>query len=529
MASSRRLNSVAWPLGPAFIAVALVLYFDLQTNFPFLDEYLRRWTIQRLADGQSLVLVGISPNFVETALAMPAALLHLDPMWWRLAGIPFLPMAGVFAGLLARRLGADKFWAAVAATLVVANPIGLSLATGMMTETAFVGLLLGATWFSLRWVADGKGVAWAILFAVLCTLQRQQGIAIAVMVTAGLLRVRSRRPLRWGDAIGLALLWFALLASVGGVMLIERLGPSLPDLTPGGVPVLSPFSVLVAVTALPILASFFFMPFLGAILHRPRGEAGRWTWIDLAPVTLGAFGAVWAGLASVVFLAEFYLGNTWTNRGLGPVTSGGLKPALLPLPVFLGIEILTLVCMLALLVWRRRAWRSWVLSVEGSLLLLLAVVQFVIVAQHGTILDRYYFMVLAPLVPLVAATASRSSTGVWEGVWAVVVLMAGVGLYAVGEQDYQAWQAARAKTAQMAYASHPIDDVDAGFEQVAVHLGIPAMDDTTGSLPRRVRDRPSVSLVFASTDDPRPGVSYRSIAPGKIVIQVNHYPAGPAP
>jgi hypothetical protein len=161
--------------------------------------------------------------------------------------------------------------------------------------------------------------------------------------------------------------------------------------------------------------------------------------------------------------------------------------------------------------------------------LLLALIQFAIVVQHGTILDRYYFMVLAPVVPLLAALASRAPLRTSGRAWAVLTLFAGVALYAVGEQDYQAWQLARDQAAQRVYANHAVDDVNSGFEQIALHLGIPAMSDTTGSLPRGLRDRPSTSLLFAQVNDPRPGVTYSSVAPGKIVIQVNNDHAGSVP
>jgi hypothetical protein len=53
------------------------------------------------------------------------------------------------------------------------------------------------------------------------------------------------------------------------------------------------------------------------------------------------------------------------------------------------------------------------------------------------------------------------------------------------------------------------------------------MEDTTGTVPRSLQQPPKVLLVFAPNDDPRPGVAYRSIAPGKIVIQLQDQTAVP--
>jgi hypothetical protein len=92
-------------------------------------------------------------------------------------------------------------------------------------------------------------------------------------------------------------------------------------------------------------------------------------------------------------------------------------------------------------------------------------------------------------------------------------------LYTVGEQDFVAWEQARDGAAQMAYAQASVDDVGAGFEETAVRIWIPAMDAPGAGLPRAVRDHPRWVLVTAAPDDPRPGVAYNSISPGKVVIQ----------
>ena len=506
------------------VAIALVAYFDVQTNLTILDEYARRWTIQRLADGQGLVFWGSSPNLVQIVASMPLALLHLEPRYWRLAGLPFLAGGGLFSWLIARRLGADAFWAAIAAALVAASPLGLSLATGMMTETAFVALLLAATWFGLRWISDGKGIGWAVLLALLCTLQRQQGVALAAALTAGLFLVRHKRQIGRHDLVGLGAMWLLLLAAVGGVEIAHRLGPTTLG---GDAASYSPVVVVVtAIAYLPILAGLMLLPLLGAMLGRPRDEsrlAGR---IEMIPVVLAIFSVVFVLLAVAALRAPMFVGYVFGAKGLSDAREL-TKPDLLPLPIFVAIEVLTVAMVAVLLVWRRRIWRPSVLGIEGTVLVILAAVQFLGILAHGQVFDRYYVPVLAPLAPLVAAFAGASSPRRWGAVWATATLVGGLALYAVGEQDFEAWLSARDQAAQVAYAQVTPDQVLAGFEEIATNVWIPAMDDPTGTKPRSIVSRPRLALISTGPDDPRPGFSYSSIAPGKIVIVV--LPAGSGP
>jgi hypothetical protein len=105
-----------------------------------------------------------------------------------------------------------------------------------------------------------------------------------------------------------------------------------------------------------------------------------------------------------------------------------------------------------------------------------------------------------------------------------------VALYAAGEQDYQAWQAARDEAARAAYALVQPALVDAGFEANAVYAEIPlyeAYGRLLGPVPHRAPespalqgpDQPCLRLAYAPRGDPRPGVDYGSLAPGRIVIE----------
>ncbi len=506
------------PLVAVLAALFLVAYFDLQTSIPILDEYARRWTIQRIADGRGLVFWGDSPNLAEIALALPAALLRLDPRIWRLAGLPFLAGSAIFAWLIAFRLGADRFWAAIAAALVVASPIVLSLATGMMTETAFVCLLLAGAWFALRWISDGKAIPLAVLLAGLATLQRQQGIALAAVVTVGLFLVRRERPLRRRDVVGLAAIWVAVAAALGSVYLYHSLGPS----GPGGDAV-SFSHVVVVVTALaylPIVLGFMALPVLVGLLGRPDEETRLRGRVEIVPVVLAVFSLVFVLLAVTALRAPMFVGYIFGAKGLSDARELA-KPDLLPLPVFLAIEVLTLAMVVVLLVWRRKAWRPSVLGVEGVVLVVLAGTQFLAILVHGQVFDRYCVAVMAPVAPLLAALASRSSPRRWGALWAAGSVVGGLALYGVGEQDFLAWLQARDQAAQVAYAQAPPEQVLAGFEEIAIHVWIPAMDDSTGTKPRSIVSRPRLELVSVGPDDPRPGFSYTSIAPGKIVVEIN--------
>jgi hypothetical protein len=57
------------------VAIALVGFFDVQSNVTMVDEYARRWTIEQLVAGRGIQLWGTSPNLVLAArrAAIPGA------------------------------------------------------------------------------------------------------------------------------------------------------------------------------------------------------------------------------------------------------------------------------------------------------------------------------------------------------------------------------------------------------------------------------------------------------------------------
>jgi hypothetical protein len=97
--------------------------------------------------------------------------------------------------------------------------------------------------------------------------------------------------------------------------------------------------------------------------------------------------------------------------------------------------------------------------------------------------------------------------------------------YAAGEQDYQSWQTARAEAERHAIQRLPASQVYSGFEPYAVDAILPAYE-RTGRLPpyadrhTTTLEAPTharLELLIEPADDPRPGISYGSLAPGKIV------------
>jgi len=146
----------------------------------------------------------------------------------------------------------------------------------------------------------------------------------------------------------------------------------------------------------------------------------------------------------------------------------------------------------------------------------------VFIVGHGNLFDRYYLAMILPLVPIVAAAAAPAGVAPAAIAWAALATAGSLALYAIGTQDYIAWQVARHRVAQMAYAQAPVDQVDAGFEEVAENIWLPADEDPTGRLPRAVAANPQFELVFAGPDDSRPGANYSSLGSGRIVIKRNY-------
>ena len=507
-------------------AMALVTWFDLQTSLPLLDEYARRWSIQMLVAGNGFQSLGSSPQIVQLLLAFPLALLKTDPAVWRLTSVPFIAMQGIFCGLIARDLGAGRLWALIAGVAVVSNPLNLTVATGMMTETVFLGLFAGAIWCSLRWIERGESRWACIALTVLAALQRPQGVAVAAAVLLGLVVfARRRRPLR-AEVAPVAMLLLLSAAAYKAPAFLSSISPRLTGSVSGslgevqrrysgpsfGVYILANFPALLGLASIPFAAAFW--------TARSKEIAGRKYWWAL-PTMLAFLALAFAGL----FVMEspgrsIFVGNMFGAHGLGAALLRGAKVSPFSGRLFLVVVVLSITSYVLLLVKNRDAWAPAHLGEGGQILVLHAALQFAFIFGQGQLFDRYYLAMILPLMPIVAVAAASAGTSPASVAWAVLALIASVVLYAIGTQDYVAWQVARHRVAQMAYAQAPVDQVEAGFEEDAENIWLPADVDPTGTLPRYVVAEPKFELLFAGPDDPRAGVGYSSFgASGKVVIQ----------
>jgi hypothetical protein len=144
---------------------------------------------------------------------------------------------------------------------------------------------------------------------------------------------------------------------------------------------------------------------------------------------------------------------------------------------------------------------------RGTLLVALAASQLVpLFLLYPGLHDRYYLPVVAPLVPLLATLAARTRHPCLAGTWALVVLVCGLGLYVLGQQDYEAWQVAADRAARLAYQTAAPPEVQAGYEANGVYVEIPVYEQTS----HLVRPELLARLWYASSNDPRPGFDYRA-------------------
>ena len=269
---------------------------------------------------------------------------------------------------------------------------------------------------------------------------------------------------------------------------------------------------------MPAILGLALIPFLVALAFRPVAPGRESAW-SVASVGLGVVGAI----GCLVDLSQFgmiFTGNVLSPLGFTAILSGA-KPPIFPGPVFKALEVAAVTTFVLLFILRRRWWNPRALGPEAMLLVLIAASQILpLVVVPWFVYDRYYLALIAPLVPVIAAVAARARHQDVAKTWAAAAIASGLMLYVIGEQDYLAWQAARDRAALLAYAAAPRDQVQAGFEANGVYVALPSYDRsghadlfaTLGPV------YPQITLLFASASDPRPGVSYSSLAPGRIVL-----------
>ena len=521
----RRDPWVAITVLVAIVAIGAVAYFDLSSPLPLSDEWMFWFPLQSLRAGQGFQLwPGALPlSLVQLTVALPV--IAVDPRVWRLTELPFLLLAVACLYGLGRRLGAARFWATTGAITVACAPVTLSVATGFTSDIAYLGLILLTAVVALRWL-DRRGRLWPVLVMVsLTTLQRQHGFVMVLALGAALVaeRRRDRRSLLGLASVALVALValtapFALGIATSTMNGLRgnngRLGPA-------------PSSIVATVLALMPMVGVFFLPLVPALLRRPDDEVpiGRF---ELLPVGLCA-----AGLAGVAGFAYLFQGTIWPGNvlgvwGLGPTHIGGHKPPLIGIPAFFFLEALSVVSFVVILGARRRQWHPTRLGTAGLFLVVLGLAHL-LPMPFTSPLDRYFIAVIAPIAPVIAAIATRAQgaagtrrrAGVPVRAAVLLLVAAGVALYGVGEQDYQAWQRARDAAARVAYSGLDPARVEAGYEAVANHVAVP----------QYLRDRritidpidlnpaaPLARLEFAGPADRRPGAGYISASPGRVVI-----------
>jgi hypothetical protein len=512
------------------VGLAFLVTFDLGPPLAFNDDWGMAWGARMLINHHRL---RVFPE--QSALALVQVVWswlvtfgNTDQRILRLTEVPFVLLGCACLRRISLRLGAPPRWSAVAGVMLLASPLPLAMATSYMTDLPYLGLLLAAALAAVIWLQEGRLLWLVALLAGAATLQRQVGASIPIAVTVVFfMRFRQQATSR-RDWIWLLMLWLCVIAAAT-MPNLTGLAPPTQANRLSGMGHLDVGNSLTAALFLPAMIGLLLSPFVGAALSQRTwvaGLAGNRNRVVLAIVAIVPL------LVSALVFQRLVIGYVFDERQIGPlsVSQALQKPAALPVPAALVLDLLV-IASYTVFVWvRRDLWRSRSRPSGELLLLLLAACQFVpILLLQTRPHDRYYLPVVAVLWPLVASTCGRTK-GTAAITWALVVLASGVALYAVEEQDYQAWQAARDAAARIAYRDTPPSRVDAGYEANAVYLDIPVYEAvgtlTTGlaagstdlGLALSGPPNPDRVLAFSCQSDPRPGVSYWSISPGRIVI-----------
>ena len=522
-----------WALwGIAAAALAAVVWFDLRVSLPSNDDWVYAWSVRQLVAGHGLRLLPEQSALalVQVGWASLVSLGHPSLTLMRLSLLPFALLAAVATFRLSTRLGARPFWAGLAGLSLIASPIFLSLATTFMTELFYLGLLMAAALAGFYWVEQGRASLVCGALILLAGLERQSGVALVAAVTVGLLAARSRRTVLPREWFVLGTLW---LCAPLVLLLPSALGLSTGAHRLAGLVTANPLRLVLAATFFPPILGLLLSPFLLALAFATRARARAPRLLLFGCVALAEAGALNLGSTALhgLGLLKYSLwnpGNYLKISGLNPVLLFGSKPPIYPVALFLLVQAMAIGTFVAILVYHRVEWTRSGLRAGSLFLMSVAGTQMLPIVQ-GQIFDRYLLVVVAPLIPLIAALASRTTRPKLAAAWAFMVLGLWLGMYVVGEQDYQAWLVARDRAAQLVYKEVPPSEVQAGYEANAIYWELPLYERTgkpVGPLPSDLYGEPSVNgppnprfrLEFAGPGDPRPGVSDWSLAPGRIVI-----------
>jgi hypothetical protein len=503
----------------AAAGLAALVIFDLSPPLAFNDDWMYGWSVRQLVAGHGLHNFPQSTALATVQVLWGAAISlgHPDQRLLRLSVVPLVLLTAWCSYWLARRLGADRFWSLVAGAALLASPLFMANATSFMSDNFYTGLVMAVAVTGVAWITGGRWRWLCVALLVMTPLQRQLGIALIPALTLAL--VLWKRP-TWErqDTLAVAAIWTLPALAV---LAVDRLTVSEPLYS-----VIAPSQVNPghAIFPLPAMVGLALIPFLAALAFRPsaRGRESGWS---LASAGLGVVGAV----GCLVDLQQFgmvFPGNVLSPIGFTAILSGS-KPPIFPGAVFRALEIAAVATFVLLFVLRRRSWTPRALGPAALLLVLIGASQFLpLLAVPWFIYDRYFFPVVAPLIPIVAALAARGHYQGAAKAWATAAIAAGLVLYGIGEQDYLAWQAARDRAAHLAYSLASPDQVQAGFEANGVYVELPRYERTGHADLFAILGptEPRITLVFAPAPDPRKGmrlregVSYSSLAPGRIEL-----------
>ena len=500
-------------LALAAAGLAALVIFDLSPPLAFNDDWMYAWSVRQLVAGHGF------HNFPETsALAFVQvvwgalfSLGHADQRLLRLSVAPLVLLTAWCSFQLARRLGADRFWSSVAGATLLAMPLFMTNATSFMSDNFYVGLVMAVALTSVTWISGGRWRWLCVTLLVLAPLQRQVGIALVPAVILGL--VLWRRP-SWqrSDSVALA----AILILPAAVLLVSGLFVDSRPFYAGAPPIRLHFEH--AIFPLPAMLGVGLIPFPAALAFRPAAPGRESAW-SIASAGLAIVGAIGC-LVDLSTFGMIFTGNVLSPLGFTAILQGS-KPPIFPGAVFRALEILAIATFVVLFVVRRRSWTPRALGPQALLLVLISAFQFLpLMVIDWFVYDRYFLAVIAPLVPVIALVATNARYQRAARWWAATGIAAGLALYVIGEQDYVSWQAARDQAAHLAYQVASPSEVDAGFEANATYVELPRYERTGRADFFAILgpEHPRITLRFAAAGDPRAGVSYTSLAPGRIVL-----------
>ncbi|TMF79296.1 MAG: hypothetical protein E6I15_02135, partial [Chloroflexi bacterium] len=161
-----RLTRTAWILGS--IALLLVVAFDLGPPLAFNDDWGMAWDVRHF----NPLHISMYPSdsalaLVQVVFAWLVTLGHGDQRLLRLSEVAFILLAMYSGHRLARHLGADPTWSAIAAIAPLAFPVFTADATTFMTDVPYVGLLSAAVLGGVRWREGRRWIALCVGFATL--------------------------------------------------------------------------------------------------------------------------------------------------------------------------------------------------------------------------------------------------------------------------------------------------------------------------------------------------------------------------